>query len=448
MRKRLLVSSIFVIFDVALLWNIFRLAVFLRNLFPLRGKLHWVFIEPMAQVGVVLAIVLLAITGLYPGYGLTAVKELERTSKSITLSFFLLAATSYLNKPFQDISRLSLIISWLVTLLALPLLHFILRNVLSRFRWYGIPVVVFGECNDMTNTVVSSLKRMRRLGWRPLTILSPEEINSARLKEIEPDVAIFVPPEILPINAQARLLNQHFRKVVLIQPAGSFGSVWVEPRDLDGQLGLEFHYHLFDPFSRYLKRFLDFIASLILLIALSPFLLFLGILIRLDSPGPAFYSQERLGRNFKRFHVIKFRTMVINAEQKLAEILQDPALRAEYETFHKLNHDPRVTRVGRWLRRFSLDELPQLWNVLMGEMSLIGPRAYMPSELKEMGEYAPIILRIAPGLTGWWQVMGRHNTSFQKRLEMDEYYISNWSLWMDFYIFLKTIVVVLSGRGA
>ncbi|MGC8857067.1 MAG: undecaprenyl-phosphate galactose phosphotransferase WbaP [Anaerolineae bacterium] len=447
MRKRLLVSSIFLIFDGALLWSIFRLSVFLRNFFHLRGRLLWIFIEPMAQVGVLLGIVLLAIMGLYPGYGLTAVKELERTTKAITLSFFLLAATSYLNKPFQDISRLSIIISWLLALVALPLVHFILRNLLSRFGWYGIPVVIFGEHNEMTQSIVFSLKRMRRLGWRPLTVLPLDEINESRLKSVETDVAIFIPSENLPFNAQARLLNQHFRKVVLIQPAGSFGSVWVEPRDLDGQLGLEFHYHLFDPFPRYLKRFIDFTASLILLIVLSPVLLFLGILIRLDSPGPVFYHQERLGRNFKRFHVIKFRTMVINAEQKLSELLQEPALREEYETFHKLNNDPRITSVGKWLRRFSLDELPQLWNVLTGEMSLIGPRAYMPSELKDMGEYAPIILRIRPGLTGWWQVMGRHNTSFQKRLEMDEYYISNWSLWMDFYILLKTTMVVLMGRG-
>ena len=141
--------------------------------------------------------------------------------------------------------------------------------------------------------------------------------------------------------------------------------------------------------------------------------------------------------------------MVIGAEEKLAKLLQeDPVAKAQYKEFHKLENDPRVTKFGDFLRKFSLDELPQLWNVFIGEMSLSGPRAYMPAELDEMGGYAPIILRVTPGMTGWWQVLGRHNTTFEKRLKMDEYYISNWSLWMDVYIFLKTIFVVIDGDGA
>ncbi len=162
-----------------------------------------------------------------------------------------------------------------------------------------------------------------------------------------------------------------------------------------------------------------------------------------------FFYQERLGEGFKRFNIIKFRTMTLDAKQRLSELLQkDSGARAEYQKYHKLTNDPRLTRLGKWLRRFSLDELPQLLNVLKGDMSVMGPRAYLPSELNEMGNYAPTILRIKPGLTGWWQVMGRHNTTFEQRLRLDEYYISNWSLWMDFYILLKTVWVVQSGKGA
>lgn len=112
-----------------------------------------------------------------------------------------------------------------------------------------------------------------------------------------------------------------------------------------------------------------------------------------------------------------------------------------------MSDDPRITKIGRFLRKYSLDEFPQLWNVLRGEMSLIGPRAYMPSELDDIGEFTEIILRVRPGMTGWWQVMGRHTTTFQARLKMDEYYISNWSLWMDLYIFYKTYWVVIQGTG-
>ena len=140
--------------------------------------------------------------------------------------------------------------------------------------------------------------------------------------------------------------------------------------------------------------------------------------------------------------------MIMNAEAELQRLLDtDPHARQEYLLHHKLEFDPRITQVGKVLRKYSLDELPQLWNVLRGEMSLIGPRAYMPAEINDIGDYLDIILKVRPGMTGWWQVMGRHQTTFADRLRMDEYYISNWSLWMDLYIFYKTFWVVLGGTG-
>jgi len=172
------------------------------------------------------------------------------------------------------------------------------------------------------------------------------------------------------------------------------------------------------------------------------------ILIRLDSRGPVFHTQERLGLGGRRIKFYKLRTMHLDAEQRLEGLLQaDPQARQEYQTYHKIRRDPRVTRMGRILRQFSLDELPQFWHVLSGKMSLVGPRAYMVSELPEMGDRASLILQIRPGLTGWWQVMGRHTTTFQHRLQLDEYYLSNWSLWLDIYILIKTVWVFLSGQG-
>lgn len=179
-----------------------------------------------------------------------------------------------------------------------------------------------------------------------------------------------------------------------------------------------------------------------------PFFLIVALLIKLNSPGPVLFRQKRLGKNFCEINIFKFRTMFINAEQNLDKILlKDTSLKDEYDRFHKLENDPRITNIGKLLRRFSIDELPQLWNVLKGEMSLVGPRAYLTSELKKMEPYASIILRVKPSMTGWWQVMGHNQTTFKDRLKMDEYYISNWSIWMDIFIMIKTFWVVIKGSG-
>jgi hypothetical protein len=197
---------------------------------------------PLAQLGMLLGIVVFMLEGLYPGYGLTAVKELQRISKSVTLVFFFLAGVSYLNKPFQGFSRSVLLVSWLLALIALPLGHFILRNIISRFSWYGAPVVVFGD-GVWAKQIVSSLKQVRRLGWYPTLVLPINAIKHG-MKDARFDVAIFAPSSNIAIHKYARILNQNFRKVILVRQSDNFGSVWVEPRDLDGQLGLEFHYNL------------------------------------------------------------------------------------------------------------------------------------------------------------------------------------------------------------
>jgi lipopolysaccharide/colanic/teichoic acid biosynthesis glycosyltransferase len=175
----------------------------------------------------------------------------------------------------------------------------------------------------------------------------------------------------------------------------------------------------------------------------------IALLIYLDSPGPVIFAQERLGKGGKFFKCYKFRTMTLGAEGVLKELLAaDPKVNREYQMYHKIANDPRITRVGRLLRKFSLDELPQIWNVLSGELSLVGPRAYLPGEIEDMGAYASLILRISPGLTGWWQVMGRHSTTFEERLRLDEYYLSNWSLWLDVFVIIKTFWILANGKGA
>jgi len=245
-----------------------------------------------------------------------------------------------------------------------------------------------------------------------------------------------------------RWLSNHFRTVLVVPADSPLGSLWVQTMDLEGRLTLQTHYHLLDRRSTFMKRAFDLVLGSILTILLAPLLLLIALLIKIDSSGPVIYAQNRLGLNGKLFRYLKFRTMIIDADQQLDEILEsDPLARQEYKQHHKLRRDPRVTRVGRFLRKFSLDELPQLWHVLNGEMSLVGPRAYLSSEYAEMGSYTDLIFQIRPGITGWWQVMGRHSTTFKHRLQLDEYYLSNWSLWLDIYILFKTGWVFLSGHG-
>jgi Undecaprenyl-phosphate galactose phosphotransferase WbaP len=184
-------------------------------------------------------------------------------------------------------------------------------------------------------------------------------------------------------------------------------------------------------------------------IVLSPLLMLSALAVKLDSPGPVLYGQKRLGRFEKEFTAWKFRTMREDADTTLGAYLADnPAARKEWEESHKLKDDPRITRVGRFLRSKSLDELPQLWNIMRGEMSLIGPRPIVREEVKKYGDSWTLVSSVTPGASGLWQVSGRSDTSYPERVELDLYYIRSWSLWMDLYIMFKTIWIFITGKGA
>ena len=180
-----------------------------------------------------------------------------------------------------------------------------------------------------------------------------------------------------------------------------------------------------------------------------PFLLVLALLIYLESGRPIFYKDERMGKDGKPFSCLKFRTMVSNAETLLQTMLEEDAeFREEYSKYHKLRDDPRVTRVGHFLRKTSLDELPQLWNVLRGEMSLVGPRPYLPRESQEIGLSQNEILRVPPGITGPWQVSGRNHLFFKERVKLDARYVRDWSVWLDIVLLARTVRTLLFDRAA
>ena len=193
------------------------------------------------------------------------------------------------------------------------------------------------------------------------------------------------------------------------------------------------------------KRVLDLVAASLLLAVLSPLMLLVAALVRATSPGPALFRQTRCGRNGRTFTCFKFRTMVDGADAILAS---DPRLRAEFVDGWKLSRDPRITRVGRWLRKSSIDELPQLWNVVKGDMSLVGPRPVRPGELRMFGDHAAALLSVRPGLTGLWQVNGRSSLPYARRVELDLNYVRDCSLGYDVLLIWRTIPAVLLGKGA
>jgi len=197
------------------------------------------------------------------------------------------------------------------------------------------------------------------------------------------------------------------------------------------------------------KRLMDVLLASAGVVILSPLLLVLAALVKLMSRGPVLFGHQRLGEGGRPIRVYKFRSMVMDAEARLQDMLaDDPSLRAEYEATYKLRDDPRITPLGRWLRRTSLDELPQLFNVLRGDLSLVGPRPIVGDEIARYGPAAAVILRVRPGLTGLWQVSGRSDLDYAERVRLDMDYITHWSLWLDIRILAATIPAVLRRRGA
>lgn len=198
-------------------------------------------------------------------------------------------------------------------------------------------------------------------------------------------------------------------------------------------------------YNRVVKLLFDYTVTLPGLLLIAPLFLLLAILVKLDSPGPIFYRRRVLGQNGRVFYAFKFRTMYVNGDQILARY---PRLRRELNKNYKLKCDPRVTRVGFFLRKFSLDELPQLLNVLARDMSLIGPRIIAPEEIGKYEQFGPLLMQVMPGLTGLWQVSGRSNTTYDQRVALDMQYITEWSVGLDLKILLRTIPAVLKGDGA
>jgi len=407
-----------------------------------------------------------ALFGLYPGIAMSPIAELRTTTSATTLVFLVLSALTFVLRTPFTYSRAAFLGAWLASLFILPLTRAFLRWALRDRPWWGYRAAVIGGSGNGAE-VVRTLMEHAEIGLRAVAVfddnLAPGSYlhgvpvvggleAAAAFAESEGITrAIIAMPDSPPAEI-LRLLDHHgkiFSRVFVVPGLSGLSSVGVEIRDVSRTLALELRKSLLMAGPRTAKRVLDLVISFAALVLLAPLFAVIAALIKLESRGPALYRQSRIGLRKGQFFVWKFRSMVSNADQALnACLAANPEMRAEWERDHKLKNDPRITRIGRFLRKTSLDELPQLINVLRGEMSLVGPRPIVQGEIEKYGESFGLYTQVIPGLTGLWQVSGRNLTTYRERVELDNYYVRNWSPWLDIYLLARTVKVVVTGYGA
>ncbi|MDR2521818.1 MAG: exopolysaccharide biosynthesis polyprenyl glycosylphosphotransferase, partial [Spirochaetaceae bacterium] len=411
---------------------------------------------------------------LYPGIMLPPADEVRRVSLCCACLFAGIALSIEVETDDRTALALALLLAIPFAVIVIPLAREIARHVFSRFSWWGVGTIVYSSGAE-GRTVIDRLLEHPELGYRPMLIVDtggmckdggaqeayrgipcapPTEATHEFIKRHGYKTAIIVESRTIDINesALANFIMTHYRYTILI-PHTKMTTVVVAVRDLGGILGFASTHNLTKRGNLLIKRGMDIAVCLIfspLIVAVS---LVAGVLVKLSSPGPVFYGQKRIGRGGKLFTAWKFRTMVVDAEKKLNEILEkNPEMKAQWEQKQKIDNDPRVTAIGKFLRRTSIDEVPQLWNIFLGEMSLAGPRPHPADEFENrFSVYKNKIhymLSVTPGLSGLWQISGRSETSYEDRIMLDTYYIENWSIWLDVWILLKTAGAVAGKKGA
>jgi Undecaprenyl-phosphate galactose phosphotransferase WbaP len=408
-----------------------------------------------------------ALLGLYPAYGLDSVERLRRHTYSVFATLAILAVFALGFQFGVRLSRLMLLLVFGGLLFVTPLFQYPVRRALKGLRLWGKPVIILSY-KGLGSQFVRFLEREWGLGYRPVCLFTDrvvpawesfeeaayedtlaEATNLGRNRRI--DTCIFAMPYTRrkQLAAMTTVASKSFKNIMIVPDLGGVTNSAAISRDLSGLFAIEIKHNLLNPWAKRLKRALDLFGALVGGLLISPLLLLITVLVKLDSSGPAIFKHRRLGTENEHFSCWKFRTMHLNAERMLDEYLQDqPDLQAEWEQNFKLRDDPRVTRVGHFLRKTSLDELPQLWNVLRGEMSLVGPRPIVDAEVHKYDKDYELYRRIKPGMTGFWQVSGRNDMDYSERVAMDCYYVRNWSVWLDLIVLARTVKVVLFGRGA
>ncbi|MDR0636823.1 MAG: undecaprenyl-phosphate galactose phosphotransferase WbaP [Treponema sp.] len=458
-----IIAIAFVFSDLIAVMLSFGAGFFVVNLYDLAVINFKSFVTYWPYVPVFLFI--FWVCNLYPGVSLAPSEEFKLfTTASFMTHGGIILSRFIENQQLDAISvafAFSFVFSTFILLMCRNAMHYVLR----KRRWGGIPAVIYGS-GALGKLVIDRLLDSVKIGYVPVLILSEQsEVNTYREVPVLHDISLG--PELVrrynikmaivamqDIGEQelTRLLNYSvsaFRYNVLIPDFFRATNIWMTVRDFDGLLGFVTSHRLKMDWNLAMKRFMDISITIIGGLVILPILLILALLVKVSSPGPVLYGHKRLGCNGKPFKAYKFRSMVIDAEARLQKLLaENPAMREEWEASHKIKNDPRVTNIGRFLRRTSLDEFPQLINVLKGEMSLVGPRPIVEDEVPKYGEDFKRIFSVKPGLSGLWQVSGRSDTDYNERVLFDTYYLQSWSVWLDMWILYQTIVAVIRGRGA
>ena len=410
--------------------------------------------------------------GLYPGIMNSPTDEVRKFFFSSVFGFLSIIFTIIISDENElrvadllitDSHKLPLAIAFIIAIplstIALPAFREAAKHYFGRFNWWGVPAVLFTS-GDSGDFIIEKLLKNKYLGYHPSVIINTEAKENYDYKGIP----VFAPNDEI-INTikkynikQALICDYHgamddimssFRYTISISKNQNFFTSTQQLKDIAGIIGFASIHNLTFKGNLFIKRLIDICAILICMPFVLPIFIILSIITKFTSKGPVFYAHKRVGKNGREIKCWKFRSMCINSQEILEEILAtDPVRRAEWEKDRKFQDDPRVTKWGKFLRRTSLDELPQLFNILIGDMSLVGPRPVTEPELVKYGKYKDYVLSVVPGLTGMWQVSGRSDTGYEERISFDTYYIQNWSIWLDIWILIKTVWVVINGKGA
>ena len=392
-----------------------------------------------------------------PGVGVGKIEELKRVTLGIMGAYLILTAYLGMVTDFPRTMIFVLAAALFLTVLFVPACRFICRHFLHRFSLFRIKVLIAGA-GKMGKIVAEIITDDPFFGFENAGFLDDTVQDKKVLGRLSQAVEISrknnvdylilcVPP--LYLSGCFNQYLQYFRHVLLLPTDRILPVMWTRAVPLGYCVSFEINNRLQMKYLRFSKAISEIILAACLLPFFIPLGLAIALLIKCTSRGPVFYRATRLGQNGKNIQIWKFRTMYQGADAALETMLENnPQMRKEWQKNFKLENDPRITPLGKLLRKTSLDELPQFWNVLKGDIAIIGPRPIVEEEKHYYGERFKIFSAVKPGITGLWQVSGRNELDYEERVNLDVFYVTNWRLWMDYYIFLKTFIIVLSRRGA
>lgn len=395
-------------------------------------------------------------------------KLLECIFRGCTYATGAIIVFVYMSHIAGSTSRLFVGLLWIFSIVLVTLSRYLFAHILNWAGVGSVPVLLVGA-GKTANLVLQGIRDDVGLNFNVIGYVDdagPQEENVGKLpylgtfgevvevidKTQVQDVCIAAPglsPDKL--NSLIHTIQPHVRNLSFVPDLIGLPVNGIEVDSLFNErlMFMSLKNNLARPYNRFIKRVFDLVLTTIGVVLLSPVFLLLAVLIKLDSRGPVIFAHQRIGKDGKLFPCLKFRTMCVDADKKLKEYLAaNPEARKEWEAEFKLKDDPRVTRVGKVLRKTSLDELPQLFNVLIGQMSLVGPRPIVTAEIPKYGPYIKDFYMVHPGITGMWQVNGRSDTTYEERVQMDSWYVRNWDVWLDIMLLWRTFGVVLQHKGA